>query len=124
MRNRLFLVGLSVLLAGCIADRDKPGMKIKYDAADAAPRLVTPEIVKECSARIAKERPNVTVVGAFFLSPKAAGRVGDVQMFPSGPNDDIVALIAPSTNKSLLGQENKSFAGCSYRLQNDRLVFR
>jgi hypothetical protein len=124
MKALIFLVGLSSLLAGCIADRDKPGMNIKYDAVDAAKSLVTPEIIKDCSDRIARQFTTVTVAGSFFLSAKAAARVGDVQLLPSGPNDDIVALVAPSTNPGLMGRENKGYVGCSYRLQNGRLAFR
>jgi hypothetical protein len=115
---------MALLLTGCIADRDKPGMKIKYEALDAAQGLVTPELIKDCSDKIAKERPNITLVGPFGLSARAAARVGDLQMFPSGPNDDIVALIAPTTNKDLFGLDHKSYAGCSYRLQDNKLVFR
>jgi hypothetical protein len=124
MRDLCFAAGVALLLTGCIADRDKPGMQIKCEALDAAQSLVTPELIKDCSDRITKERPNVTLVGPLGLSARAAARVGDLQMFPSGPNDDIVALVAPTTNKGLFGQDNKSYAECSYRLQDNKLVFR
>jgi hypothetical protein len=130
MKRWVFLVGLSALLAGCIStsDREMPGLQTKFVALDAAQSLVTPELTKECSDRIVKELPHYTVVGSFFLSAKAARMVGreDVSEFFGKPseNDDIVALIAPSTNAGLFGQENKAFVGCSYNLQNNRLVFR
>jgi hypothetical protein len=124
MRNLLLLTGMILLLSGCIAERDSPGLKIKYEALDAAQSLVTPQIIKECSDRIAKEMPQITLSGPFVLSARAAAMVGDVQMFPSGPNDNIVALVAPSTNNGLFGQENKGHVGCSYRLQDNKLAFR
>jgi hypothetical protein len=124
MRNLLFLAGITLLLSGCLAERDRPGLKIKYAALDAAQGLVTPEVIKDCSDRIAKEMPEVTVVGTFALSANAAARVGDLQAFPSGPNDNIVALVALSKHKNVFGQEINHRVGCSYRLLDNKLVFR
>ena len=124
MRNLFFLTGMALLLAGCLAERERPGLKIKYEAMDAAQGLVTPAVIRDCADRIAKEIPEVKVLDSFALSARGAAMVGDPQPFPSGPNDNIVALVAPSTNEGLFGQENKSYVGCSYRLQENKLVFR
>jgi len=124
MRSLFFLAGMAFLLTGCGADREHPGLKIKYEAMDAAQDLVTPAVIKDCADRIAKEMPGVKVVGSFGLSARGAALVGDLQPFPSGPNDNIVALMAPSTTEGLFGQEGKSYVGCSYRLLEGKLVFR
>lgn len=121
MRSVLFLVGCSVLLSGCISDRDLPGLRPKIATAEAAQHLVTPELIKGCADKVAKEFPNLTVAGSFVLSPRAAGRFNDLEEW--FPKDNIVGLIARTTNTGLFGQENRSYAGCSYRLEDGRLVF-
>lgn len=122
MRSVFLLAGFSLLLSGCISDREMPGLRPKFATAEAAQHLVTPELIKGCAEKVAKEHPSITVAGPFALSPKAAGRFNDLEeLFPK---DNTVALVAPTTNAGLFGQQNKSFAGCSYRLVDGRLVFR
>lgn len=128
MKLGFLSLGLSLLLAGCMTDREMPVLKTKFVALDAAQGLVTSEITSDCAARLSKEFPRMTIVGAFFLSAKAARMVGDRDIRDTfnqpNPNDDIVALIAPTSNKGLFGHEFNAFLGCSYHLQNSRLVFR
>jgi hypothetical protein len=121
MRSAFFLVGFSLLLSGCLSDREMPGLRPKFATAEAAQHLVTPELIRGCADKVAKEFPSVTVVGSFVLSPQAAGRFNDLEELL--PKDNIVALIARTTNEGLFGQENKSYSGCSYRLEDGRLVF-
>lgn len=121
MRSGFFLVCFPLLLSGCLSDREMPGVRSKVAAAEAAQHLVTPELIKECADKVAKEFPSVTVVGSFVLSPQAAGRFNDLEELL--PKDNIVALVARTTNEGLLGQDNKSYSGCSYRLEDGRLVF-
>jgi hypothetical protein len=121
MRSVFLLAGFSLLLSGCVSDREMPGLRPKFATAEAAQHLVTPELIKGCAEKVAKEHPYVTVAGPFALSPQAAGRFNDLEeLFPK---DNIVALVAPTVNAGLFGQENKSFSGCSYRLEDGRLVF-
>ena len=124
MGRLLLLISACLLTAGCMTDRELPGLRPKYATAEAAKDLVTPQLIKDCVDKLAKEWPNVSIIGNFSLSPRAAAKVGDLQLLPGGPNDEIVALVAPSSNKNLFGAENKGISGCSYRLQNNRLVFR
>ena len=121
MRSAFFLVGFSLLLSGCLSDREMPGLGPKFATAESAQPLVTPELIRGCADKVAKEFPSLTIVGSFGLSPKAAGRFNDLEELL--PKDNIVALVARTTNKGLLGQDNKSYAGCSYRLEDGRLVF-
>jgi len=121
MKRLFVLFVLASLLAGCLADRDLPGLRPKFATLDAAQPLVTPGLIKECSDRVAKEVTYAKVAGSFFLSAKAAGRFNDLEEL--WPKDNIVALIAPTTGTNLFGGESKSFAGCSYRLENGSLVF-
>ena len=117
MRRLLFLVGSPLLLASCIT----PGLQIKNDAAGAAQSLVTPAIAKDCSDKVAKEFPEVRVVGPYVLSPAAAARVNDRDFMLVKEN--LVALAAPTVNTALFGQENKGMAACSYLIEGGRLVF-
>jgi hypothetical protein len=117
MRRLLFVVGMPLLLAGCIT----PGLQIKNTAAEAAQPLVTPAITKDCSDKVAKEFPDVKVVGSYALSPAAAARVNDRDFM--WVKENLVALAAPTTNTALFGQENKGLAACSYLIEGGRLVF-
>ena len=119
MRRLFFLVGLTLplLLAGCIT----PGLQIKNQAAEAAQSLVTPAITQACADRVAKELPQVKVAGPYALSPRAAGRVNDLDFM--WPKENLVALAAPTINTGLLGQESKGLVACSYLIEDHRLVF-
>jgi hypothetical protein len=121
VRSVFFLAGFSLLLSGCLSDREMPGLRPKFATAEAAQHLVTPEFIRGCAEKVAKEYPSVNIAGSFVLSPKAAGKFNDLEeLFPK---DNIVALVAPTTNVGLFGQQNKSYSGCSYRLEDGRLVF-
>lgn len=127
MRLLILMTIASFVLAGCmtVPERDLPYMKVKYETADAAKEFITPELVKDCADKLAKEFPHVTIIGNFSVSPAAALKVGDLQMLPgSGPNDEIVALVAPTTNKNIFGGDNKAISGCSYRLHDNQFTFR
>ena len=121
MRHLFLLAVMAMPLAGCVTDRDHPGLRPKFATLEAAQPLVTPGLIKECSDRVAKEVTYAKVAGTFFLSAKAAGRFNDYEEL--WPKDNIVALIAPTIGTNVLGGETKSFAGCSYRLENASLVF-
>ncbi|GMO20369.1 hypothetical protein TM233_27330 [Bradyrhizobium sp. TM233] len=94
---------------------------MKVGAAEAAQHLVTPEFIRGCADKVAKAYPSATVVSSFALSPEAAARFNDLEELL--PKDNIVALVAQTTHKDVFGHEHKSYAGCSYRLQDGRLVF-
>src|SRR5882757_3742721 len=112
MQRLFFFIGLPLLLAGCIT----PGLQIKNDAAEAAQSLVTPAITKDCSDKVAKEFPNVKVVGSYALSPAAAGRVNDLHFM--WVKENLVALAAPTSITGVFGQGNMGLAGCSYLVED------
>ena len=117
MRRLFFLIGLSLPLTGCLT----PGLQIKHRASEAAQPLVTPAITRDCADKVAREFPEVKVVGPYVLSPAAAGRVNDRDFM--WVKENLVALAAPTTNTGLLGQENKGIVACSYLIEDNRLVF-
>lgn len=109
-----------VLLSGCMT----PWLKTRYDTADAAKGLVTPAIIADCSARVVKAYPNLTIAGPFALDGYAAARVASSKLsLEAVPEKNLVALVARTTNKGLFGQENRGHAGCSYLVEDGRLVF-
>jgi hypothetical protein len=117
MRRLFLLVGLPLLLAGCIT----PGLQIKNQAAEAAQPLVTPAITKDCSDKVTKEFPNVKVVGPYVLSAAAAGRVNDLHFM--WVKENLVALAAPTSITGVFGQGNMGLVACSYLIEDGRLVF-
>ena len=144
MRLLILMTTASLFLAGCktvpapespssgfaqesvmwISGRALPGMQARYETAEAAKQFITPELIKDCANKLAKEFPKVTIIGNFAMSPLAASKVGDLQMLPGGPNDEIVALVAPTSNKDIFGGEHKTISGCSYRLHDNKFTFR
>ena len=119
--NRLFLTMMATLtLSGCVSD----GVRAQRETSEAAASLITPEMIKECRDRLLKQAPNITITGDFHLSASVAGRVGDPHMWPDGTNNNLVAMVARTEEKSLFGSEIKSLGGCSYRLQDGKLTFR
>ncbi|MBN9597996.1 MAG: hypothetical protein J0G36_21930 [Afipia sp.] len=109
-----------VLLSGCMT----PWLKARYETADAAQGLVTPVIIADCSAKVQKAFPNLTIAGPFALNGYAAARVASSKLsLEAVPEKNLVALVARTTNKNLFGQENRGHAGCSYYVENGRLVF-
>ncbi|MDE2379878.1 hypothetical protein [Bradyrhizobium sp.] len=107
-----------------ISPRAMPGLKARYETAEAAKQYITPELIKDCANKLTREYPQVTIIGNFSMSPLAASKVGDLQMFPGGPNDEIVALVAPTSNKNIFGGDNRTISGCSYRLHENTFTFR
>jgi hypothetical protein len=126
MRGLIVLVGLSALLTGCIADRELPGRGPFWTTAETARNLgvLTPAIAKECAEHIAKEFPKIKLVGAFFISAKAAYVRAErpVTFLPTDAADNTVAVVAPSLSQGLW-RETESITGCLYRLRDNRLVF-
>ena len=119
--NRLFLTMMAILtLSGCVSD----GVKGQRAASEAAKSLITPEMIKECSDRLLKQEPDLTITGNFYLSASVAGRVGDMHMWPDSTNANLVAMVARTEEKSSFGGVVKSLGGCSYRLQDGKLAFR
>jgi hypothetical protein len=109
-----------VLLSGCMT----PWLKARYETADAAQGLVTPAIIADCSERVVKAYPNLTIAGPFALNGYAAARVASSKLsLEAVPEKNLVALVARTTNKGLFGQENRGHAGCSYHVESGRLVF-
>jgi hypothetical protein len=127
MRNLLFLIGLSLPLAGCLADRELPGREPFYRNADTAQSLglLTPAVVKECSEHVARELPKIKIVGPFSISAPGAYMRADREhtLLPNNSGHDVVAVIAPSTAVNVFGGENNTKSGCLYRLRDNRLVF-
>ena len=125
MRTLLFLVVMSLLLAGCMGtDRQMPGREPFYRTAETAQNLglVTPEIARECSARVTSEMSGVRIVGSYSVSAYAAFRNKPVTLLPTDENNNLVALMAPAMSQGPFG-ELKVMAGCLYRLRDNRLAF-
>jgi len=119
--NRLFLTMMATLaLSGCVSD----AVRAQIKTSEAAGSLITPEMIRECRDQLLKRAPNVTITGDFHLSPSVAGRVGDPHMWPDDTNNNLVAMVARTEQKNMFGGETKSLGGCSYRLQDGKLVFR
>jgi hypothetical protein len=127
MRNVFLLIGLSLPLAGCLADRDLPGREPFFRTADTAQSLglLTPAVAKECSEHMAGDLPKVRIVGPFSISGLAAYRGADREhtLLPNNSGHDIVAVIAPSASGNMFGGETDTMSGCLYRLRDNRLVF-
>lgn len=118
--RRVFALGFCILLSGCMT----PWLKARYETADAAQGLVTPAIVADCSEKVVKAFPHLTIAGPFALNGYAAARVASSKpTLEAVPQKNLVALVARTTNKGLFGQENKGHAGCSYLVESGRLVF-
>ena len=109
-----------------MTDRDRPGAEPIYRTAETAQRLGlnTPELGKECAARVVSDLPRVRIVGPFEISASIANQRVERphSLLPSDANNDVVALAAPSITTTAIG-ETKSMAGCVYRLRDNRLVF-
>jgi hypothetical protein len=94
-------------------------MGIRNRAAETAQSLVTPAMIKECSDKVAATYPNVKPTGPYRFSPIAAVHLNEIDArLLTG--DQFAVLAAPTAG--LLGQEGE--AGCSYLLENGKLVFR
>ena len=131
LRNILVLGGSALLLANCqtgrdgVTGRDVPGglMDIRSQAAKTAQSLATPAMIKDCSDKVAAAFPDVKPTGPYNFSPNAAVALNemDARLLMG---DQFAVLAAPTTHKAVLGLEVKSLAGCSYLLENGKLVFR
>jgi hypothetical protein len=93
-------------------------------AAEAAKPLVTPAVVKDCKDRLAKAHASSTILRNFTLSPHLAQLVDQHLRVLPGNDNRIVALVVLSSNEGLFGRQMKTIIGCSYRLEDNRLVFR
>jgi hypothetical protein len=128
MRNLLLLIAVSVLLSGCITERELPGREPYWKTAETVQslNLVTPAMVEECSAQVAKLFTHpVKFVGPFAINPVAAFRGAERKLTLIGPDhtaEDTVAVVAPTNSTGIFG-ETKLMAGCLYRLRDNRLVF-
>lgn len=70
-----------------------------------------------------REGQLVAAAGPYSFSPNAAVALNEMDArLPMG--DQFAVLAAPTTHKAVLGLEVKSVAGCSYLLENGKLVFR
>jgi hypothetical protein len=127
MRGPWLVIGLSLPLAGCLADRDLPGREPFFQTADTAQSLglLTPAIAKECSEHMASDLPKIRIVGGFSISGLAAYRGIDRKptFLPSEEGHDAVAVIAPTVSETVFGGEADSVSGCLYRLRDNHLVF-
>ena len=128
MRRVFLLAGISLVLVGCAASAQAGtlGPSDPSSAAEKAKRLglLTPAIVRECSAHVVKmfTKPP-KIVGPFVITTLAALRRASHHrsMFPEP--DDAFAVIAPVNSIGLFGLEYKNVSGCTYRLKDNRLVF-
>ena len=128
MRNLFVLTALSILLTGCVTERELPGREPYWKTAETALglKLLTPAIAEECSAHVVKlfAQP-IKFVGPFTVSPVAAFRGAERKLTLIGPDhtaEDTVAVIAPTNSTGIFG-ETRIMAGCLYRLRDNRLVF-
>jgi hypothetical protein len=129
MRILFVLMVVSILLTGCVTERELPGREPYWNTAETAQglNLLTPAIVKECSAHVEKmfTRP-IKFVGPFTISALAAYKGAERQFTVLGPDhsaEDTVAVIAPTNSTTPFGTEASLMAGCLYRLRDNRLVF-
>jgi hypothetical protein len=129
MRSLFCLVTGSILLAGCVTERELPGREPYWQTAETAQslNLVTPAIVEECTAQVAKLFVHpVKFVGPFAINPVAAFRGADRKLTliePDHTAEDTVAVVAPTNSINMFGGESKLMVGCLYRLRDNRLVF-
>jgi hypothetical protein len=129
MRNLFLLMTVSILLVGCITERELPGREPYWKTAETVQslNLVTPAMVEECSAQVGKlfTQP-VKFVGPFAINPVLAFRGAERKLTVFGPDhtaEDTVAVVAPINSTNIFGGESKQMAGCLYRLRDNRLVF-
>jgi hypothetical protein len=129
MRNLFSLMAVSILLTGCITERELPGREPYWKTAETVQslKLVTPAMVEECSAQVAKLFTHpVKFVGPFAINPVAAFRGAERKLTLIGPDhtaEDTVAVVAPTNSINMFGGESRLMAGCLYRLRDNRLVF-
>jgi hypothetical protein len=110
-----------VLLSGCMT----PWLKARYETADAAQGLVTPVIIADCSAKVQKAFPNLTIAGPFALNGYAAARVASSKLsLEAVPEKNLVALVARTTNKNLFGQKIGGMRAVRIMLRMGALCFR
>lgn len=124
------LGGFALLLVNCqlrdgVPGRDIPDdlLDIRSRAAKTAHSLATPATIRDCSEKVAAAFPDVKITGAYGFSPRAAAALGEIDARLL-MGDQFAVLVAPTTNKGLLGQEVKGVAGCSYLFENGKLAFR
>ena len=129
MRNLFLLMAGSILLTGCITERELPGREPYWTTAENAHslNLVTPAVVEECTAQVGKllNHP-FKFVGPFAINPVAAFRGAERKLTVFGPDhtaEDTVAVAAPTNWTNMFGGETKMMVGCLYRLRDNRLVF-
>ncbi len=77
---------------------------------------------KECAARIAKDMPNVKLLGPFALA--ARNRNQTMVKLLSIPPDDLIAVMALAETTPMFGPPMKRSVGCSFNITNNGLVFR
>jgi hypothetical protein len=121
----------ALLLANCQTNRDAVTsgdvpddlLDIRSRAAKTARSLATPAMIKDCSDKVAAAFPDVKTTGPYSFSPNAAVALNelDARLLMG---DQFAVLAAPTTNKAVLGLNFRSVAGCSYLLENGKLVFR
>ena len=104
-----------------------PGREPFYQNAETVQNrgLLTPAVAMELSDHIARELPNVKIVGPFSISAHAAYRGAERKvtlLVPDHEADDSVAVVAPSLSSGMIG-EIKTMSGCLYRLRDNRLAF-
>jgi hypothetical protein len=80
-------------------------------------------MIKDCSEKVAAAFPDVKITGPYGFSPRAAAALSEIDARLL-MGDQFAVLVASTTNKGLVGQEVKGVAGCSYLLDNGKLVFR
>jgi hypothetical protein len=129
MRNWFLVLAASMMLGGCVTERELPGREPYWKTAETVQSLslVTPAMVQECSAQVAKlfGYP-IKFVGPFAINPVAAFRGADKKLTLFGPDhtaENTVAVVAPINSTNIFGGESKLMAGCLYRLRDNRLVF-
>lgn len=129
MRNLFVPMVFSILLTGCVTERELPGREPYWKTAETAHslNLVTPAMVEECSAQVGKMFTHpVKFVGPFAINPALAFRGAERKLTliePDHTAEDTVAVVAPINTTNIFGGESKSMAGCLYRLRDNRLVF-
>jgi hypothetical protein len=122
-------MAVSILLVGCITERELPGREPYWKTAETALSLnvVTPAVVEECSAQVGKMFTHpVKFVGPFAINPVAAFRGAERKLTliePDHTAEDTVAVVAAINSTNIFGGESRLMAGCLYRLRDNRLVF-
>jgi hypothetical protein len=114
VRRMFRCLALSAALMASLAHR------ANSQTPEAPRRFLIPDtLIGECSEKLAKERPQIKLVGKFRYATRRANIA--LRLLDPGP---VFAVIAPSTNLTIFGTIHRGYAGCVYEFKGGKFVFR